>query len=119
MYNPNELVFEAMLELAKQENKGNPFAESIIDKMSYEYHRQQYNDCLRHIDEENKIIASIYNQISRCGGFATTYEQQELQRHIQLRSEYEAKSKKHLIYETKDMANFLTLALRHPKRFSG
>ena len=106
MYNPNELVFEAMLELAKQENKGNPLAESIIDKMSYEYHRQQYNDCLQHIDEENKTIASIYNQISRRGGFATTYEQQELQRHIQLRSEYEAKSKKYLMSGSNDSVCF-------------
>ena len=111
MYNPNELVFEAMLELAKQENKGNPLAESIIDKMSYEYHRQQYNDCLQHIDEENQIIAYIYNQISKCGGFATTYEQQELQRHIQLWSEYEAKSMKHLLSgsnDCKDLQSDLT-----------
>lgn len=108
MYNPNGLVFEAMLGQAKSENKGNPLAESFIDKMSYEYHRQQYNDCLRHIDEENKIIASLYNQISRCGGFATTYEQQELQRYIQLRSEYEAKSMKHFMSYSNDSLNTLS-----------
>lgn len=115
MYNLNELVFEAMLEQAKSENKSNPFAESLIDKMSYEYHRQQYNDCLRHIDEENKIIASLYNQISRCGGFATTYEQQEMQRHIQMRSEYEAKSMKHLLLvsnDCKDLLSDLTIILK-------
>ncbi|GEM_PF-2187385 len=116
MYNLNELAFETMLEQVKQENKGNPFAECAIDKISYEYHRQQYNDCLRHIDEENKIITSIYNQISRCGGFATTYEQQELQRHIQLRSEYEAKSMKHLLSgsnDCKDLQSDLANILPH------
>lgn len=106
MYNLNELAFETMLEQVKQENKGNPFIESFIDKMSYEYHRQQYNECLQHIDEDNKIIANIYNQISHRGGFTTTYEQQELQRHIQLRSEYEEKSMKHLMSVAKDSISF-------------
>lgn len=95
MYNLNELAFEAMLENVKRLSNGNPFMKLAVDKLSYEYNRGQYNDCLRHIDNENYQIANIYNQISQRGGFITPQEQQELQRHIQLRSEYEAKSMKH------------------------
>lgn len=83
----NELAFEAMLENLKHTSNGNPFAKLTIDSMSYEYNRQQYNDCLRHINEENNQIANIYNQISQRGGFITPQEQMELQRHIQLREE--------------------------------
>lgn len=97
MYNLNELAFDAMLENMKHTSNGNPLAKLAIDGMSYEYNRQQYNDCLRHINEENDQIAYIYNLISQRGGFFTRYEQQELQRHLQLRGEYEAKSMKHFM----------------------
>lgn len=97
MYNMNELAFEAMLENVKQLSNSNPFMKLAIDGVSYEYNRGQYNDCLRHIDDENNQIANIYNQISQRGGLVTPYEMQELQRHIQLRSDYEAKSMKHFI----------------------
>ena len=73
-----------------------------VDSLSYEYNRSQYNDCIRHINDENNRITNIYNQISQRGGFATQYEQQELQRHLQLRSEYEAKSMKHFLLGGKD-----------------
>ena len=97
MYNFNELVFEAMLETMKKVSSSNPFMKRTIDKVSYEYNREQYNDCLRHINEENNHIENIYNQISQRGGFITMYEQQELQRHIQIRNEYEIKSMKHFL----------------------
>lgn len=51
MYKLNELAFEAMLENIKQRCNGNPLMKVAIDKLSYEYNRQQYNDCLRHIDD--------------------------------------------------------------------
>ena len=102
MYNLNELAFEAMLVYLKQTSNGNPLAKLAIDSMSYEYNRQQYNDCLRHINEENNQIANLYNQVSLRGGFITPQEQQELQRHIQLRSEYEMKSMKHFMSGGKD-----------------
>ena len=105
MYDLNELAFEAMLENAKQAYNGNPFMKLAVDKLSYEYSKTQYNDCLRHINEENNQIASIYNQISQRAGFITPFEQQELQRHIQLRSEYEAKSMKHFLSGAKDTEN--------------
>ena len=102
MYNLNELAFEAMLENLKHASNGNPFAKFTVDSFSYEYNRQQYNDCLRHINEENNQIANIYNQISQRGGFITPQEQMELQRHIQLRGEYEVKSMKHFMSGGKD-----------------
>lgn len=111
MYNLNELAFEAMLEKAKQENKGNLFIKRIIDSISYEYNRKQYNDCLRHINEENNKIASIYNQISQRGGFITLQEYDELQKHIQNRNEYEIKSMKHFtsgINDSQDLQSNIT-----------
>lgn len=107
MYNLNELAFEAMLENAKQNSNGNPFSRGVVDSISYEYNRHQYNDCLRHINEENNKIASIYNQISQRGGLVSQSEQQELQRHIQLRNEYEAKSMKHFINGCQDAENIV------------
>ena len=107
MYNMNELAFEAMLENLKHTSNGNPFAKLTIDSMSYEYNRQQYNDCLRHIDEENNQIANLYNKVSLRGGFITHEEQQELQRHIQLRNEYEIKSMKHFMSGSKDAGNIV------------
>lgn len=107
MYNMNELAFEAMLENLKHTSNGNPLAKLTIDSMSYEYNRQQYNDCLRHINEENNQIASIYNQISQRGGFITPQEHNELQRHFQLRSEYEMKSMKHFMSGSKDAGNIV------------
>ena len=50
MYNLNELAFGAMLEQAKQSFNGNPIMKLAVDKLSYEYNRAQYNDCLQHID---------------------------------------------------------------------
>ena len=107
MYNLNELAFETMLENAKQINNCNPFMKFAVDSLSYEYNRAQYNDCLRHINDENNQIANIYNQVSSRGGFITPYEQQELHRHIQLRSEFEAKSMKHFISGGKDAENLV------------
>lgn len=107
MYYLNELAFEAMLENIKQAYNGNPFMKLAVDKLSYEYNRTQYNDCLSHIDEENNQITSIYNQISRRGGLVTQYEQQELQRHIQLRGEYEAKSMKHFLSGANDAESII------------
>ena len=107
MYNLNEFAFEAMLENVKQLSNGNPFMKLAVNKLSYEYNREQYNDCLRHIDDENNQIASIYNQISQRGGFVTPFEQQELQRHILLRSEYEAKSMKYFISGGKDAGDIV------------
>ena len=113
MYNLNELAFEAMLENLKRLSNGNPFMKLAIDGVSYEYNREQYNDCLRHIDDENNQIANIYNQISQRGGFVTPYEMQELQRHMQLRSEYEAKSMKHFVSGGKDAGEIVnTLVIR-------
>ncbi len=97
MYNLNELTFEVMLEKAKMNSNGNPTMKIAVDRVSYEYNREQYNECLRHINEENYHIANIYNQISRRGGFVTAQEQYELQMHIQMRNEYEAKSMKHFL----------------------
>ena len=102
MYNFNELAFEAMLESIKQANNGNPLAKFTIDSVSYEYNRQQYNNCLHHINDENNQIANIYNQVSQRGGFITPQEQLELQRHIRLRGEYEMKSMKHFMSGSKD-----------------
>ena len=107
MYNMNELAFEAMLENLKHTSNGNPFAKLTIDSMSYEYNRQRYNDCLRHIDEENNQIANLYNKVSLRGGFITHEEQQKLQRHIQLRNEYEMKSMKHFMSGSKDAVNIV------------
>ena len=112
MYNMNELAFEAMLENLKHASNGNPFAKLTIDSMSYEYNRQQYNDCLRHIDEENNQIANLYNKVSLRGGFITHEEQQELQRHIQLRNEYEMKSMKHFMSGGKDAREFINNLVR-------
>ena len=112
MYNLNELAFEAMLENLKHTSNGNPFAKLTIDSMSYEYNRQQYNDCLRHINEENNQIASIYNQVSLKGGFITPQEQMELQRHIQLRGEYEVKSMKHFMSGGKDAGEIVNNLVR-------
>lgn len=106
MYNLNELTFEVMLEKAKRNSNGNPAMKITVDGVSYEYNRGQYNDCLQHINEENNHIANIYNQISLRGGFVTAYEQYELQRHIQKRNEYEAKSMKHFLsglYDAQDI----------------
>jgi len=108
MYNLNELAFEAMLENAKQAYNGIPFMKLAVDKLSYEYNRTKYNDCLRHIDEESNQITTIYNQISLRGGFVTPFEQQDLQRHIQLRGEYEAKSMKHFLSGGKDAGNIVS-----------
>ena len=107
MYNLNELAFEAMLENLKQLSKGNPFTKLAVDRVSYEYNRSQYNDCIRHIDGENNQIAKIYNQISQRGGFVTPCELLELQRHIQLRTEYEAKSMKHFYSGGKDAEDIM------------
>ncbi len=107
MYNMNELAFEAMLENMKHTSNGNPFAKLTIDSMSYEYNRQQYNDCIRHINDENNQIINIYNQISQRGGFITPQEHKELQRHFQLRSEYEMKSMKHFMSGSKDAGNIV------------
>ena len=107
MYNLNELAFEAILENVKQLSNGNPFMKLAIDRVSYEYNREQYNDCLRHIDDENNQIAHLFNQISQRGGFITPYEQQELLRHIQLRSEYEVKSMKHFMAGGKDAGDLV------------
>lgn len=107
MYKLNELAFEAMLEEIKRYSKGNPFMKLNVDEVSYEYNRQQYNDCLQHIKEENKHIENIYNNISQRGRFATSYEQQELQRHIQIRNEYEAKSLKHFLSGFNDVYDML------------
>ena len=112
MYNMNELAFEAMLENLKHASNGNPFAKLTIDSMSYEYNRQQYNDCLRHINEENNQIASIYNQVSLKGGFITPQEHKELQRHFQLRSEYEMKSMKHFMSGGKDAGEIVNNLVR-------
>ena len=112
MYNMNELAFEAMLENMKHTSNGNPFAKLTIDSMSYEYNWQQYNDCLRHINEENNQIANIYNQISQRGGFITPQEQMELQRHIQLRGEYEVKSMKHFMSGGKDAGEIVNNFVR-------
>lgn len=108
MYNLNELAFEAMLENVKQIYNGNPFMKLAVDSMSYEYNRVQYNDCIRHINDENNQITNICNQISQRGGLATQYEQQELHRHLQLRSEYEAKSMKHFLSGNKDAEDIVT-----------
>ncbi len=97
MYNLNELTFEVMLEKVKRNSNGNPAMKITVDGVSYEYNREQYNDCIRHINEENYHIANIYNQISQRGGFVTAQEQYELQMHIQMRNEYEAKSMKHFL----------------------
>ena len=43
---------EAMLENVKRLSNGNPFMKLAVDKLSYEYNRGQYNDCLRHIDND-------------------------------------------------------------------
>ena len=102
MYKLNELVFETMLESAKRNSNGNPIMKITIDGVSYEYNRQQYNDCLQHINEENSHIEKIYNQISQRGGFVTYNELQELQRHIQMRNGYETKSMKHLLSGSHD-----------------
>lgn len=107
MYNMNELAFEAMLKNMKHTSNGNPFAKFAVDSMSYEYNRQQYNDFLRHINEENNQIENLYNQVSLRGGFITHEEQQELQRHIQLRNEYEIKSMKHFMSGSKDAVNIV------------
>lgn len=107
MYNLNELTFETMLEKAKQDNNDNPFIELAVDSLSYEYNKAQYNDCLRHINDENNQIINIYNQISQRGGVATDYEKQELQHHIQLRNEYDAKSMKHFLSGSKDAGNII------------
>ena len=108
----NELAFEAMLENLKHTSNGNPFAKLTIDSMSYEYNRQQYNDCLRHIDEENNQIANLFNQVSLRGGFITPEEQKELHRHIQLRNEYEMKSMKHFISGSKDAGEIVNNFIR-------
>lgn len=106
MYNLNELLFEIALEKAKQENDSNPFEKGLVDAISYEYNRQQYNDCLRHINDENRQIEAIYNNIS-FKGFATPYEQLELQRHFLMRREYEAKSMKHFMSGCQDASDVL------------
>lgn len=97
MYKLNELAFEVMLEEMKRLSNGNLSMKLSVDKVSYEYNREQYNECLRRIDEESNHIAAIYNQISQRGGFITAYEQWELQKHIQTRNEYEVKSMKHFL----------------------
>ena len=112
MYNLNELAFETMLENLKHASNGNPFAKFAVDSFSYEYNRQQYNDCLRHINEENNQIASIYNQVSLKGGFITPQEQMEFQRHIQLRGEYEVKSMKHFMSGGKDAGEIVNNFVR-------
>ena len=59
------------------------------------------------INEENNQIANLYNKVSLRGGFITHEEQQELQRHIQLRNEYEMKSMKHFMSGSKDAGNIV------------
>ena len=112
MYNLNELAFEAVLENLKHTSNGNLFAKFAVDSFSYEYNRQQYNDCIRHINEENNQIINIYNQISQRGGFITPQEQMELQRHIQLRGEYEVKSMKHFMSGGKDAGEIVNNIVR-------
>jgi len=107
MYNLNELAFEAMLENWKQANNGNPVEMMAIDCISYEYNRGQYNDCLRHLNDENYQIANIYNRVSQRRGFITQQELQELQRHFQLRSVFEAKSMKHFLSGGRDASDFV------------
>lgn len=107
MYNLNELAFETMLENIKKTNNGNPSIRLSIDSMSYEYNKSQYNDCIRHINDENNHIANIYNHISQRGGWTTQYELQELYRHMQLRAEYEAKSMKHFLSGCKDVGDIV------------
>ena len=107
MYNLGEIAFEAMLENIKRINNGNPFMKLAVDSLSYEYNRSKYNNCIQHINEENYQIISIYNQIRQRGGLATQYDQQELQRHLQLRSEYEAKRLKHFSFGSKDAGNIV------------
>ena len=102
MFILNELAFEAMLENYKQVNNANPIIKLAIDSMSYEYNRERYNNCLLRINEESNQIANIYNHISQRGGIITPQEQHELQKHIQLRNEYEVRSMKHILSGSKD-----------------
>lgn len=108
MFNLNELAFEAMLGNMRWSCNGNPFAALFLDCMSYGYNRQKYNDSLCHIIEENNQIGSIYNQVSMRGGLVFLQEQFELQRHIQLRSEYETKSVKHLMSGGRDVESIVS-----------
>ena len=99
MYTLSELAFEALVEKAKQDNNGNPFVKGLVDNVSHVYDRQQYNDCHQHINEENNQIANICYHISQPGCFVNLYEQQEILRHVQLRSEYEKKHETSLVRE--------------------
>ena len=107
MYNLNELSFEAMLECAKRMNYGNPLQKLVVDSISYQYNRNQYNMCLQGMNRENLEISNIYNRISRRGGFVTLQEMLELKQHLQKRQEYEMKSMKHFLSGGKDVNNIL------------
>ena len=112
MYKLNELAFEAMLENAKRNSNGNPAMRITVDGLSYEYNREQYNDCLRHINEENNHIVSICNRINQRGNFISLYELQELQKHIQMRDNYEVKCMKHFLSGYKDVESIQNDLLR-------
>lgn len=107
MYNLNELSFEAMLEYAKNASNGNPLQKLAVDSISYEYNRNQYNTCIQEMNRENMEITSIYNRISRRGGFVTLQDVLELKQHLQKRQEYEIKSMRHFLSGGKDVNDML------------
>lgn len=71
MENINELAFKSMLDNVKLLTNDNSLVKLAVDKLSYVYNRGQYHDWLLHIDDENKQIANIFNQISQSIGFVT------------------------------------------------
>ena len=107
MNNLNELTFEAMLECANRMSNGNSLKKLVVDSISYEYNRNQYNRYLQGMNCENLAITNIYNRISRRGGFVTLQEVLELKQHLQKRQEYEMKSMKHFLSGGKDVNDIL------------
>ena len=91
----NEFACDMLLNALKQ-SASNPFEKLVSFGISYNYNRQQYDECIRKIQEESKIIEGI----QRYG-----YCYNELNRHIALMNEYVSKAHKHYSSANEDINN--------------
>lgn len=93
--NIQEFFADAALYWLKRESF-NPFSRFLADSISCKYNGQKFREYENMINHERFCISNINNRILGRGGFATQYEQRELDRHNALLNEYEFKRNRYL-----------------------
>lgn len=91
----NEFACDILLNALKQ-SASNPFEKLVSYSISYNYNRHQYDEYIRKIQEESKIIEGIL-------GYGYCYN--ELNRHIAMKNEYISKAQKHYSSANDDIKN--------------